>query len=308
MTKLADLDPNLDEVVKAAMIDDDGRPEAEKPEESEKEDSTPEVDEAQETDDKEEDKAEKEDEAEVEDEPEKEDEIEEAEVEEQKPEKKPTRKQKREAKRQRYLESIRRQGEQNSTLNRPELFQADPNYKPIDYNQTSEYEVDALQQDREKYGQLERQRGAELANRLAEQKNFWTVVEYEDKLLKTDPKYSFLNQDDKDNWDEDLAEEMHEKFFQHIGYNPDTQFAARTDISFKKFVEREVETMERWAARNESEIIENSVKQRAQTGIRPSGSPSKSLGTLKPGDISKMSAAEYEKNKAEIDRQILAQL
>lgn len=303
MTKLSDLDADLDPIVKAAMIDDDGRPE---PEKEEVEDTTPEVDEAEEADEKVEEKAEKEDEPEV-DEPEKE-EVEEVEVEEEKPEKKQTRKQKREAKRQAYLEAIRQQGEKNSTLNRPELFQVDPEYKPLDYNQDSQYEVDALQQDREKYGQLERSRGAQLATRLAEQENFWTRVEFEDKLLKTDPKYSFLDDTDKDNFDEDLAEELHQKFFQQIGFDPNTQMSQRTDISFQKFVEREVETMERYAARNENRIIENSVKQRAASGIRPSGSPSKSLGTLKPGDIAKMSPAEYEKNKAEIDRQILAQL
>lgn len=306
MAKLEDIDPTLDPIVRAAMLDDDeDEAEEDKSSQATVEDNTENEDEKEETPEQPEEGNEVEEAPSTEKE---EGELEETETAEDGTERKLTRKEKREAKRQRYLDAIRKEGEQNSNRVRPELFQTDPNYKPLDYNQASEVEVEDLIADRNKYGQQNFQKGAEVAQRLAEQQNFWQGVEFEDKLLTTDPKFAFLNENDPDNFDGDRAEELHELFFELVGYNPETNTVRRTDLSWEKFARKEVARMEQWAARNEDQIIQNAAAQRATTGIRPSGSATKSLGKLKPGDISRMSQAEFEKYEAEIDRQILAEL
>lgn len=311
MAKLHEIDPTLDPLVIAAMLDDD-EPEV---------DENPSDDKSSQADDDNSDTADEEaheeetptEQPDSEDnevdatEPEKDEEADEdTTTEEEDPDKPLTRKQKREAKRKRYLESIRREGEQTSQR-RTDLFQADPGYKPLDYNDVEELDVKDLQSDREQYGRTNFSKGAETERFYADQEKFWTTVEYEDKLLQTDPKYSFLNERSK-KFDPDLAEDMHEKFLELVGFNPNTKTTRRTDVSFGNFVKREVEEREKWAARVEDQIVKNAAAQRSTAGIRPSGSATRSLGKLRPGDISKMSQKEFEKHEAEIDRQILAEL
>lgn len=307
MAKLEDIDPTLDPIVIAAMLDDDDPNEAEEDKSSQ---ATVES-ETENEDEQEDEKKTPEDGNEVEEKPstEKEEaELEETKIAEDGSEQKLTRKEKREAKRQKYLDAIRKEGEQNSNRVRPELFQADPNYKPLDFNQVSDVEVDDLIADRNKNGQNNFAKGAQLARHIADQESFWQGVEYEDKILTANPKYKFLDDSDPDNFDGDRAEELHELFFELVGKDPETNMVRRTDLSWSKFVENEVARIERYAKRNEADIIQNAAAQRATTGIRPSGSASKSLGKLKPGDISKMSQKEFEKHEAEIDRQIMAEL
>lgn len=313
MAKLHEIDPTLDPIVIAAMLDDD-EPDQEEEKSTDAEDkSSQAADDKSNNDDSDDDDSDQEDQEEgnevVDDKStEKEDvEDEDTENEEDDLDRKPTRKEKREAKRKRYLESIRKEGEQNTQNRRSDLFPTDPNYKPLDYNDVSELDVKDLQADRTKYGQTNFSKGAELERFYADQEKFWQGVEYEDKLLQTDPKFNFLNDKSK-KYDPDLAEELHEKFFEVIGYNPDTQTTRRTDISFANFVKREISEREAWASRTEDQIVKNAAAQRSTASIRPGGSSPKSLGKLKPGDISRMSQKEFEKHEAEIDRQILAEL
>ena len=311
MVKLEDIDPTLDPIVQAAMLDDDEPETTEEVDEGAKSHQATAQDDTSSTDEEADETNQPEEGNEVVEDPSTEkEEVNDEDtdnVEEDEP-KKLTRKEKREAKRQKYLEAIQKEGEQNSQRYRQELFQTDPNYKPLDYSQASEVEVDELTQDRVKYGQQNFSRGAEMAQRLAEQDNFWQGVQYEDKLLSLDPKYAFLNEKDPDNFDEDRAVELQELFLELVGFNPDTNTVRRTDLSWDKFVRNEVARIERWNSIEEDRIIQNAASQRATSGIRPSGASTKSLGKLKPGDISKMSHAEFEKYEAEIDRQILAEL
>ena len=316
MAKLHEIDPNLDPIVIAAMLDDD-EPDQEEEKSTETEDkSSQAADDKSNHDDSDDDDSDQEDQEDQEEgdevvddkSTEKEDvEDEDTENEEDDLDKKPTRKEKREAKRKRYLESIRKEGEQTTQRRRDELFPTDPNYKPLDYNDVTELDVKDLQNDRTQYGQTNFSKGAKLERFYADQEKFWQGVEYEDKLLQTDPKYNFLNEKSK-KYDPDLAEELHEKFFELVGFDPQTQVTRRTDISFSNFVRREISDREAWAARNEDQIVRNAAAQRSTASIRPGGSSPKSLGKLKPGDISRMSQKEFEKHEAEIDRQILAEL
>ena len=311
MVKLEDIDPTLDPIVQAAMLDDDEPETTEEVDEGAKSHQATAQDDTSSTDEEADETNQPEEGNEVVEDPSTEKEEvndEDTDNAEEDEPKKLTRKEKREAKRQKYLEAIQKEGEQNSQRYRQELFQTDPNYKPLDYSQASEVEVDELTQDRVKYGQQNFSRGAEMAQRLAQQDNFWQGVEYEDKLLRVDPKYAFLDDSNPDNFDEDRTVELQELFLELVGFNPDTNTVRRTDLSWDKFVRNEVARMERWNSIEEDRIIQNAASQRATSGIRPSGSSSRSLGKLKPGDISRMSQAEFEKHEAEIDRQILAEL
>lgn len=218
-----------------------------------------------------------------------------------------TRKERREERKKNFIESIKADNE--TKLNRREqLLQSDPNYKPVDYNEQSEFDVKVLDEDRTKYGNNKFSEGAKTERHYAEQENFWQRTEYEGKLLERDPKYAFLDETNPDTYDGDKAEELNGLYLELVGYDSATNTVKRTDLSYDKFVKHEVDRMRRWAAEENADTASSLASQASTSGIRPSGSASKGLGKLKPGDISKMSDENFAKYEAEIDRQIMSQL
>lgn len=299
MTKLSDTDDNLSPLVRAAMIDEDGRPEEESVE-----DKSPIVTEDEEV--QEESQPEVNEDEGAEDEPEKDKPVDEAVSEEEDEEPKLSRKERR-AQRKAYLDAIRRDGEQNSQQHAEQLLN-DPNYKPLDYNENPEVDAETLQKDREDYAKRYYARGAEQERFKAEQIGFWDRVGMEDQLLTANPKYAFLDPNSP-SFDEDRAGELQELYFGLIGFDPNRKIVEKPVYSWKNFVETEVARFERWAESLDVRSRENLEEQRKSTGIRPNGSRSSSkLGKLKAGDIANMSDADYEKYKSEIDKQILEAL
>ncbi len=317
MANLDELDPTLDPVVRAAMIT--------QPTDSEEEKSAKKLD-----GDPAEDPAEEKKEEVVVPDPEKKEEKQEETPKEKTPEPKTekpkaeevkqkegeeledppkTRKEKR-AERKAFLESVRRNQEEKA-IKREERYQADPNYKPLEF-ENKDYDHKELEEDRSKYGQNEFIKGAKTAAETekyyAEQDKFWQATEYESKLLEKDPEFAFLDESNPENFDADKTADLNESYLELVGYDPKTSTVRRTDISFEKYVRHEVEKMKRWAEDIQEETEKNLVAQKSASGIRPGGSPKKSMGKLNPGDISRMSDEDYEKNRDEINRQILAAL
>lgn len=252
---------------------------------------------------------------------------------------KKTRKEKRQERQQDFIASIRKENAGQSR--NPNI----PDYKPLNYDavpkdengEEREFKPEELVQDREMFGAVQFAQGAKQVREAAEQDRFWNDLGTEAKIAAYDPKLSFLAEttpDGKKNpdFDPDKAEEINELYLQLCGAQ---QFQAtdnqgrplfnratgqpvvmikvqRTDLSYEKFARRYVERMQDWASDfaddRVDENTENLTKQRRQQSIRPNGGKRKTLGSINPGDISKMSDEDYEKNEAEIDRQIDAML
>lgn len=231
----------------------------------------------------------------------------------------------RRAERQRkYLERLSAAPVDENEKRRRELLKDD--YKPLDIKD-GEYEPDDLIKDRQQYAQSVAIKTAEAQREVAEEQNFWTKVEYEAKLLNTKPGFEFLDETNKEKFDEKKAAAVNDLYFKVIGLENQLVRDAnglpvvnaqgeamirptvrRKDLGFQEFVEGYVENMMDFDQDNEAEITKNIVKQRAHQGIRPGGSSRRGLGRLRQGDISKMSADEVDANEAEIDRQINAEL
>lgn len=222
---------------------------------------------------------------------------------------KPTRKERREQ-RKAFLESVRREQEQKA--NRlDKVFQSDPNYKPLEF-ENKDYDYKELEEDRSKYGQNQFYKGAQTATQIAEkqaeQDKFWQATEYESKLLEKEPEFAFLDETNTETFDPDKTQFINESYLAFVGYDPNTSTVQRTDISFEKYARTLVNQVKSWAEDLTDDVEKNMAAQRSNAGIRPGGSPRKSLGQLKPGDISAMSEEEYQRNRDEINRQILAAL
>ena len=309
MSKL--VDDNLDPIIAAALTEDPTDDEEElklKKEALSIEDTNEESEEAENEQDKEpieEKKQESEEEGDKSEE----------EPEDKKPEKEPeehkSRKERRAERKAAFLESIKR--EEKEDANRKQLFQTDPNYQPLNYEQQEEFKADELVQDRTKYGQQELAKGAQLGEYYATQTHFWDTVELENKVLSHEPKYSFLFETLPDgtanpDFDENKAGDINEMYLQMVGFDQQKKTVGRTDISYEKFVRRYVENVEEWIEERIADTQKNIASQQSKTGIRPTGSAKKSLGQLRPGSISSMSDEDFEKNEGEIDRQINSML
>lgn len=231
----------------------------------------------------------------------------------------------RRAERQRqYLERLTASPVDENEKRRRELLKDD--YKPLDIKD-GEYEPDDLIKDRQQYAQSVAIKTAEAQREVAEEQNFWTKVEYEAKLLNTKPGFEFLDENNKEKFDEKKAAAINDLYFKTIGLEQQLVRDAnglpivnaqgeamirptvrRKDLGFQEFVEGYVEVFMNMDQDDEAEITKNVVKQRAHQGIRPGGSSRRGLGRLQQGDIAKMTADEVEANEAEIDRQINAEL
>lgn len=250
-----------------------------------------------------------------------------------------TRKERRQQRQEDFLASIRKDTTRSSA--RPNI----PNYNPLDYEATPkdkdgnerELTAEELARDREMYGAVAFAQGASQVKEAAEQDRFWSELSGEAKILGYDPELSFLNEttpDGKENpdFDPDKAEEVNAMYLQLCGaetfqarnaqgqplFNPQTgqpimMIRVRdTGISYEKFARGYVKRRKAWAEdladEREDEMRDNITKQRKRQSLRPSGGKRKTLGAINPGDISRMSDEDFEKNEAEIDKQIDAML
>jgi hypothetical protein len=216
-----------------------------------------------------------------------------------------SRKERREERKQRFIEKIRREQPQ-TTSQKPEKSDK-PDYKPLDYNESDQVDAKTLQEDRDKFGEVKLAEGREAERKLAEQEKFWSTLEHEATVLSFDPKYAFLNEKSPD-FDADRAADINEMYLELVGFDATNKTVQRTDLSYDRFAKNYIDQMERYADERQAETVKNLATQASNAGIRPSGAASSGLKKLKPGDISRMTPEEVEKNEAEIDRQILAEL
>lgn len=246
---------------------------------------------------------------------------------------KKTRKEKRAERKENFMQSILKD---NAKGGRRQTQV--PNYDPLKYDEEGkEYKPEELEADREKVGAINFVKGANAVKYWAEQDQFWSELNNEAKITGYDPTLSFLSEttpDGKKNpdFDADKTAEINETYFQLVGlkqyprmndkgqqlYDPQTRMplmvttVEHPDVSYEKFARRYVQRMKSWADDTSDERVEetrdNVTRQKKKQGVRPGGGSRKSLGAIKTGDISRMSDEDFDKNEAEIDRQILNML
>lgn len=225
-----------------------------------------------------------------------------------------SRKERREERRKSFLESVRKGDDP--------LPQAQPEkYDPLDLSNPDSYSredngekyVDPtkLVEDREKYAQTTAAQAREEAKAEAAQERFMGDLQLEGKIIKSDPKFQFMNEDSEE-FDPDLTQEFNEEFLALVDHSVDPVTGkhrfGRPNMSYEQFVRTRFERMERYAEARASQSTKNIVAAKSKASPRPTGSGSKGLGKLKPGDISQMSPEEYEKNKDAINSQLNSNL
>lgn len=232
---------------------------------------------------------------------------------------KPSRKERRAERQAKFLAKIgSRPQEDNDSL--------DYQYDPLNIEEDSEYDAKELIADRNKFGTQQYLKGVQQQREYAKEESFWQSVETDAKLLVKEEQFKFLDPSDTENFDQKKSDAINNLYLQVIGYHETPVMqngqpliqndrvvkigkASRHDLSFDEFARGYMENIADWVNDETEDIERNVVKAHSRQGVRPGGSSkSRSIGKLKPGDISKMSDEEFEKHEAEIDRQIAAEL
>jgi hypothetical protein len=171
--------------------------------------------------------------------------------------------------------------------------------RPYQQNETLDYrsaiEADdtvyqTLEQDRSQYGDARYNEGLELVKAM----EFRTNIKLDLPLVK----------EKLDKLDPADAEAIDKEYLMYTGYNPETGFVKNPEIGYADFVEAQIERAERLASNLHVASQKNIAKQAAKTGVRPDGGTRSGIKIQNPGDISKLTPEQFEKNREAIYKQL----
>lgn len=109
-----------------------------------------------------------------------------------------------------------------------------------------------------------------------------------------------LVQDKLSKLDPNAAQALDRAYLQFVGFNPQTGVPAVDGVSYAEFIDAQLELANSIATNRVVNTQRNIAKQAAQTGVRPDGGVRQGFQINNPGDISKLSPEEFEKNKPAI--------
>jgi len=150
----------------------------------------------------------------------------------------------------------------------------------LDYAQALDADpevIDQLEADRQAYSDAAYLQGL----KQGEVKEWRRDLKFEAPSVEKD--FPFLNPNNTAEFKPAAAAAMNNKYLRFIGYNPgDAQQGVPEsiqypDVSYREFVESEMEFVDELASQKIAQTTKNIVKQTAQTGLRPDGSSAKRL-------------------------------
>lgn len=149
----------------------------------------------------------------------------------------------------------------------------------LDYSQALDAEpevVQQLQEDRQRVGEAEYNRGQTDSAQAMEYMQFYNNVRFDlplvtEKLSKLDP---------------DTASAIDKRYLQFTGTDTSRKTVKHPEVGYADYVDAEIEFIERAAKSMTAQSTKNIARQSAMTGLRPDGSSSKRLDLNKaPGDM-----------------------
>lgn len=199
---------------------------------------------------------------------------------------------------QRRVEQIEDQAKElklNKILDRIQNVRTQPAKRSssLDYREAIEADdavYDTLEKDRSSYGEQRYNEGLEMVKAM----EFKTNIKLDLPLVK----------DKLDKLDPADAAAIDREYLMYTGWDAATQTVKNPDIGYADFVEAQIERAERLASNLHVASQKNIAKQAAQTGIRPDGGARKGINIQNPGDISKLTPEQFEKNREAIYKQL----
>ena len=167
--------------------------------------------------------------------------------------------------------------------------QRQSNSQGLNYRDVMEAPDDVIQQ-------LEQDRDAVRSQARNEVLDEVRRVQFETNLKIDLP----LVQDKLSKLDPSAAQALDRAYLQFVGFNPQTGVPAVDGVSYAEFIDAQLELANSIATNRVVNTQRNIAKQAAQAGVRPDGGVRQGFQINNPGDISKLSPEEFEKNKPAI--------
>lgn len=156
--------------------------------------------------------------------------------------------------------------------------------KALDYKEALDADPEVIEQleaDRQAYSDAAYQQGIQQSITREWKRD----LKYDAPSVEKD--FPFLNPKDTQNFKPAAADAMNQKYLRFVGYNPGDpekgipESVQHADISYREFVESEMEFVDELASQKIAESTKKIVKQSATTGLRPDGSSAKRLNLNK---------------------------
>lgn len=157
------------------------------------------------------------------------------------------------------------------TTRTPEPLQ--PRTDALDYNQTLDADpevIQRLEEDRRLNGQMQYNEGLKRAEFL----DWKTSLKID--APNVEKKYPMLDKNSEE-FHPAVANALNTWYLKMSGFNAANQTVSNNDISYKDFVEANMELVEEIAGQKTAQSVKNIAKQAAATGLRPDGSSTKRL-------------------------------
>jgi len=196
-----------------------------------------------------------------------------------------------ERRQQRYADKmadrLRNQSEQDAQFGK-QLFSNDNQYNPIQYDQSTEFDVEQLSNDRRQYGQQTFNEG------VRQGQAFYEAERFADRL-DTDIDRVLNKRDDIDDVTERL---LVESYLDKVGAREDKNgriVISNPNLRFRDFAESKLKEIDDLVQSKISQSSKNIVSQAANTGVRPNGAAQASLTNLSDSDlVEKLRAADID--------------
>jgi hypothetical protein len=196
-----------------------------------------------------------------------------------------------ERRQQRYAEKmadrLRSQSEQDAQFGK-QLFAQNDEYKPLQYDQETEFGVDQLANDRRQYGQQTFNEG------VRQGQAFYEAERFADRL-DTDIERVLSKRDDIDDVTEKL---LVESYLDKVGAREDQNgriIIGNPNLRFRDFAESKLKEIDDLVQVKLSQSTKNIASQAANTGVRPNGASQSSVSNLSDNElIEKLRAADID--------------
>lgn len=185
------------------------------------------------------------------------------------------------------------------------------NYEPLDYSKLYDFpqgqeDVQKLEQDRQAYAKAMAEQTARAAETKVQQEFFLRDLEMDGDRVAS--RYTWMDEQSSD-FDPDLASTVNEMYLAAVGAQFDQQgnvvSIGNPTVRYKDYVEAFAGALDRFSSSRNADSATNIAQQSARTGVRPNAGNQRTAITINdPSDIAKLSDAEYEKYKEQINSQI----
>lgn len=195
-----------------------------------------------------------------------------------------------ERRQQRYAEKmadrLRTQSEQDAQFGK-QLFSQDDQYKPLQYDQGGEFDIDQLANDRRQYGQHNFNEGVRQGAAFYEAERFADRLDIDiDRVLS--------KRDDIDDVTEKL---LVESYLDKVGAREQNGriVIANPNLRFRDFAESKLKEIDDLVQMKVSQSTKNIASQAANTGVRPNGTTQNSMTNMSDMElVEKLRAADID--------------